>query len=483
MKGNIKKYWFISLDLKEREEENMVNNVMVTEGNNAIAVDTGLIRELEKYKGSVKIHPVNGKFDKHGNPYKGIIFHFDDMNGKKDRQAYQAVTEQELWEKRRKFLTNLYYQKQAKKEAAKQVEVVTPISPVVPVYQPTYIQQVPVVTCDKTIAQAIDEFMVDYEPTVSGATIQAETSNNNKIKKYLGDKLVTDITFNDYQSMVNQSSIGEKGDYAAKKTIMNLKTSFNRIMRYCMKQKWISLEDFTLITTDVKIPSYTKVYDNSEKILEYDEIGEVLRALEDSPKYYITSRILLLTGMRQEEFYALEKTDVNRKLKYIDVNKAMTKVKHHKKGQPLFVLGPTKNPQSTRKVPAIEEVFYWFDELEKWMVKSGNRKKAKERGNGNFVITDRNGNLVDEHSFITNLSRYLDDRPDIDYTLGMMRHCYTTHLDDLDANRYDVDVAQGHKLVNVSDKFYRQIRKSYMRRLYPHIEEMAKIINKAYKEK
>ena len=440
-----------------------------------MAVDMGLVAELEKYKNDVKIHPVNKRFDKHGNPYMGIIVHFDDMNGKRDRKAFQAVTVEELWEKRRKFLTDLYYQKQARKEAAKQVAVMAPV-----VYKPVTRVDSP---CDKTIAQAIEEFMVGYEPTVSGATVEAEKSNNNKIKKYLGSKLVKDITFNDYQNMVNEASKGEDGVYAAKKTIMNLKTSFNRIMRYCMKQTWITLEEFTRITTDVKIPSYTRVYDNSEKILEYEEIGEVLRALKDSPKYYITSRILLLTGMRQEEFYALEKTDLNRKLKYIDVNKAMTKVKNHKKGQPLFVLGPTKNPQSTRKVPAIEEVFNLFDDLETWMVRSGNRKKAKVRGNGNFVITDRNGNLVDEHSFITNLNRYLKDRPDIDYTLGMMRHCFPTHLDDLDANRYDVDVAQGHKLEGVSDTFYRAIRKSYMRRLYPYLEEMAKKIDEAYKEK
>lgn len=456
------------------------NGMMVTEGNNAIAVDTGLIKELNQYLNNVSIYHTK-QVDKSGKPIKGIAFYYEDMEGKKSRKVFTGKRDEELWSKRKNFLTDLYYQKKVRKETLKQVEVVTPVNPVCQPISP--LQQPPAVACDKTIAQAIDEFMADYESTVAGATIEAETSNNNKIKKYLGDKLVTDITFNDYQSMVNQSSKRENGDYAAKKTIMNLKTSFNRIMRYCMKQKWISLEDFTLITTDVKIPSYTRVYDNNEKVLEYEEIGEVLRALEDSPKYYITSRILLLTGMRQEEFYALEKSDLYKEHKYIDVNKAIKKNKKRKKGERLFVLGPTKNTQSTRKVPAIEEVFYWFDELEKWMIKSGNRKKAKERGNGNFVITDRNGNLVDEHSFITNLNRYLDDRPDIDYTLGMMRHCYTTHLDDLDANRYDVDVAQGHKLVGVSDKFYRQIRKSYMRRLYPYIEDMAKEIESAYKNK
>lgn len=463
----------------------MVNNgMMVTEGNNAIAIDTGLIKELEKYKADVKIHPVKDRFDKHGNPYMGIIFHFDDMNGKKDRKAFQAVTVTELWKKREKYITDLYYEKQEKKEAAKQVEVVTPLSPIAPVYQPTYpIQQVPVVACDKTIAQAIDEFMISYEDGVSGATLEAEKSNNNKIKKYLGEKLVTEITFNDYQTLVNEAAMGDGVKYAAQRTIRNLKTTFNRILRYCMKQKWISLEDFTLITTDVKIPAYVREYDNSEKFLEYEEIGAVLRVLKDSPKYYITARILILTGMRQEEFYALEKTDLFKEDRYINVNKAMRKSKKRKKGERLFVLGPTKNTQSTRKVPAIEEVFYLFDELEKWMVKSGNRKKAKERGNGNFVITDRNGNLVDEHSFITNLSRYLNKKSEIEFTLGMMRHCYTTHLDDLDANRYDVDVAQGHKLVGVSDKFYRQIRKSYMRRLYPYIEDMAKEIESAYKNK
>lgn len=461
-----------------------MNNEFVTEGNNAMAVDMGLVAELEKYKADVKIHPVNNRFDKHGNPYMGIIFHFDDMNGKRDRQAFQAVTVEELWKKRTKFLTELYYQKQARKEAVKQVAVV---APVVSVYQPTYpIQQVPNVVCKTTISQAVDSFMVYYKPTVSYQTYLGEVTNANFVKANMGDMKVSDITFNDFQSLVNARTKRNDGKQATEKTVRNLIIFFNRLMKYCRRQKWLTLDDLELITSDIKIPTYITDTNHEEevkesKFLEYEETGEILRVLKKNPRYYLVARILFLTGMRPQEFFGLEKTDLFPEENYISIRQALVVNEKIDKNDRAFRIGTTKNKYSRRRIPANKEVFVYLDELEKLLVKNGSRAKAIKKGNGNMVIVDKNGNIVDEHSFGVNMGKHLknNNHQGKKLTLNIPRHCYQDYLDDVGANGIDVDKSVGHVVDTTSEKFYKT-KKYYVNRLLPYIEEMSKKIEDAY---
>ncbi|MCC2818860.1 tyrosine-type recombinase/integrase [Lachnoclostridium pacaense] len=468
----------------------MKNMTMVAEAGNVMAVDTGLVEVLNQYRNNVSVYPT-GRTDKKGVQKRGMAFYYEDLEGRRDRKVVTGAADEELWNKRTAFLTDLYYQKKARKEVVAQVAATVQAGQVV--YQPVYQQPMYMpVQCDKTVSEAVDSFMEYYKPTVSYQTYLGEISNANNIKRYLGHMRVANVDFSDFQSLVNTVSKGKNGKPAAVKTVRNIIISFRRIMRYCRKQRWISSDELDLIISDVKIPTFVTDTDHAElvkksKFLNYEQAGEVLRILESNRRYYLVARILFLTGMRPQEFFALEREDLVPEEDYIVVNKALVIQERTKAGIRNYGMGTTKNRFSRRKVPAIPVVFKYFKELEKTLVMEGGRAKSLEKGNENLVMVDKNGNMVDIHSFGVNLDRFVrglyreTKKSDRKFTLNMPRHCFQDYLAVLGAYDKDVEKAVGHVLPEVSERFYK-INIQYIEDLLPFIQKMEDNIEKAYRE-
>ena len=82
-------------------------------------------------------------------------------------------------------------------------------------------------------------------------------------------------------------------------------------------------------------------------------------------------RILLLTGLRPQEFFALKKDDLYPQEGYIHIWQAQINVEKNLESGRTVEIGFTKNKQSMRKVPAVPAVFEYLKELEKiqnWMI-------------------------------------------------------------------------------------------------------------------
>jgi len=453
--------------------------------NNELTNDDGFLEELSRYQNEVSIYPTNRR-NKYGISVPsgyGIAFYYEDLSGKKMRKVFTGKDKDSLPQKRVEFLKDLYQ----KKMKAQQTE---PMSCMAPAVSPVYTVPVPIVqpvSCTITVEKAVDDFMKFYKPTVSYQTYLGEMTNANHIKRILGTKLVAEITFNDFQHLVNVISAGRNGKPAAPKTVLNIMISFKRIMRYCRKQKWLSRDDLELITTDIRIPTF--VTDNNHeaevkesKFLDYAGAGEILHVLETNQRYYLTARILFLTGLRPQEFFGLKKSDLHPEGQYIEIKNAMVVQEQRKTGDRKFEIGTTKNKYSIRKVPATREVFQFFDKLEKLMKSTGCRQKSYEHGNENMVIVDKNGNLMDVHSFGENLNRYIQRKaPGKKFTLNMPRHCYQDYLDMLGAKDSDVEKAVGHTLGKVSERYYK-VNDAYLTRLIPYLDEMGKNIESAYQK-
>lgn len=451
----------------------------MTNGSNAVAIDKGLMEALNQYKDNISIYPTkaNGGY--------GIAFYYEDIYGKKDRKVFCSKNKEILMNKRTEFLTNLYYEKQAMSENTKQIEtkIVTSMPHV------SYKQENHV--CPVTIEQAVDKFLEYYKPTVSHQTYLGEVTCSNHIKRLLGTRHVSEITFEDFQTLVNnlsKRSVNGKTVIAAEKSIRNIIISFKRIMRYCSRNKWISVEDLMLIISDIKIPTFITDSDHDElvkasKFLDYKQTGEVLRLLGNNRRYYLVIRILYLTGLRPQEFFALEKTDLYPEQDYIDIRQALVVQEKATDNDRYYDIGTTKNKGSRRKVPAIPEVFKYFDELEKLMIESGLRKKSMKKGNGNMVIVDKNGDIVNVHYFGVNLVKCIkENSPNkivkTKLTLNMPRHCYQDYLDELGAKDTDVEKAVGHVIDKTNERFYKT-QPIYINRLRPYLETMALEIEKA----
>lgn len=452
-----------------------MSNNFVTEGNNAMAVDMGLVAVLEKYKDKVSIYNPSKTY-KDGAVKYSMAFHFDKIDGTRGRTTCDGRTEEELWKKREVYLTKLYYQQQVKKESAKQVAVMAPV--LQQSQQPKIVQ--------KTVSEVIDNFMIRQKCLVTGASFEANVSESKHIKRHLGDKVFSTLTFEDVQNMIIKVAEGKDGEVAAQKTVENVRSFFTQVAKDARKQKLISYEDLDLITTGIKIPKDTKKYNPNDKFREYEELGKALHLLEKNKRYYLVIRILLLTGIREQELFALRFSDLHRTERYITVREALKK--QAKGAERKFVIGVTKNEQSVRQVPAIPKVFEYFDDLELFMRKSGNRSAAVKKGNADVVIVDRNGNTINEHTYIENYAKYFNRRvkevnaPIKMYQIGNSRHCYKTHLEKLHAIYRNIEISMGHDLTGVGDINYRADNEAYMEELYTYIEEMEEEIEKAYKK-
>ena len=190
-------------------------------------------------------------------------------------------------------------------------------------------------------------------------------------------------------------------------------------------------------------------------------------------------KILLLTGMRGQEIFALEKSDLLPDEGMLHIHQALEEVekKHNKDRR--FRLGDTKNEESERYAPAIQEVFACFKELEEIQVENGWRDNAYKKGNGSLVIIDRNGEIVDKRAFNRNLGLYLVRRGfNKKLTLHMPRHCYTTYLKLFGADLENVEFSLGHTIDGVRGEYLADLTPDYVKLLLPKITEMAEQVRK-----
>ena len=439
-----------------------------------------LQNELDRYKDNVSIY-LTGRTTQYGNVY-GIAFYYDDLKGKKSRKVITGKKE-DLPKKREAFLSDLFMQKQ---EASKtDLPAVSMAATPPPLQAPS---------CNVTLNKAIGDFLKQYEPTVSYQTFKGEKTNTNNISRILGNTLVKDITFEDFQSLVNTIARGKDGKQASPKTVRNHIISFKRIMKYCRKKKWISADDLELIIDDIKIPTFITDCGHEESVKEQkaltcEEAAKVLFDLKSNRRYYLVAYILFLTGLRPQEFFALEKNDLvkevdhNTKQEYyfINIRQALViqdKNKATGNGR-IFKIGTTKNKGTRRKVPATKRVFQYFDELEKLLISNGYRKKSLDLDNETMVMVDRNGNLMDEHAFGVNMVRYLQRNGDSKrFTLGMPRHFYQDQLDILGAGETDIEKAVGHVINSVAERNYK-VNQEYIKRLLPYVEQLGDLLENA----
>ena len=436
----------------------------------------GLIEELNRYKDEVSIYPTTRK-NKDGIAEPsgfGIAFYYDGLDGKKHRKVFSGKNKNELVPKRTAFLTNLFHEKQEKIKRAEQVNMLKDILPASLLKEE--------VVCDKTVNEAIDAYLPTHKARVKYKTHVGEITNSQHVRKWLGNKMVSDLDFNDHQNLLNNVAKGRNGKRASKKTVRNIKGFFGRLMKFCKKQKWLSAEEVDFILDGVEMPTTARKNRNA-KYLPIADMGEVLHILQDNRRYYLISKILLLTGMRGQEIFALEKADLKPEMGMIHVRQALEEQEKKKDTDRKYMVGETKNEESERYAPAIPEVFDYFKELEELQVKRGWRERSWDLGNQNMAIVDSLGQVVDKTCFNRNLGLYLE-RHGIEkkLTLHMPRHCFATYLKLRNADIENVEFAMGHSFNGVRYDYLADIVPEYIIMLFPKIKEMARDIKQAEKD-
>lgn len=422
-----------------------------------------LMEELNRYPpGSIYQMTRSDKY--------AISFYYEDLDGKKKRKTCTGESKEMLPALRTAFLTNLFYEKIALKKKMETIELLMDVLPKSLLKEES--------KCERTVNEVVDGYLVSYKQRVKFITYDNEQYAAKHVKTWLGNKMVCDLKGIDYQNLLNAVAKGKNGKRASKKTVNNVKGCYARMIRFCKSNGWITSEKMDDLLEHVSMP-VTARKEKNIKYLPMSKMGIILNALKDNRRYYLIVKILLLTGMRGQEVFALEKSDLLPNKEILHIHQALEEVEKKNKNDRKYALGNTKNEESERYAPAIQEVFDCFYELEEIQMKMGWRKKADENGNGNLAIIDSNGQIVNKTAFNRNLGLYLERRGiEKKLTLHMPRHCYTTYLKLLGADVENVEFSLGHSINGVRGEYLADLTPDYVKLLLPKIKEMAEQIRK-----
>ena len=442
--------------------------------------------ELDRYKNSGSVYQ-STRARKDGTRPWCIAFYYEDLDGRKQRKVLSSENKDDLEEKRDQFLTELFLEKcRMQEEKAKEQERLRkaaeqPVIPSPSAYMAPPVKQ----SCGVTVQEAYEKFLGTYKNTVAYSTYKNECKTKNQICRYLGTKKVDELEFDDFQGMINAVSF-QDGIPAPYSSVFNIMSKFKRLLRYCWQKKWLTHDELDCIITNVKIPTAVKNSDRAEqakqaKFRDFEQLGEILHIVEENRFYYLTLRILLVTGLRPGEFLALKLGNLDREHERIHIENAVTENEKKKAGDLSVKIGNTKNRGSRRFVPLPRDLFRYFDELEELMVQSGRRKASYRYGNGDLVIVSEVGTLLAVGSFGQNMRYYMRKRTrQASITPGMPRHCYQELLDRVGARDSDIERSVGHVLPGIGNKSYKT-NEAYLTRLLPYISEMDRRIEEEYR--
>lgn len=422
-----------------------------------------LMEELNRY-------PVGSMYQMTRSDKYAISFYYEDLDGKKKRKTCTGESKEELAALRTTFITNLFYEKIALKKKMENIELLKDVLP------KSLLKEE--VKCERTVNEVVGRYMVSYKQRVKFKTYENEWYAAKHVKTWLGDKMVCDLKGIDYQYLLNEVAKGKNDKRASKKTVNNVKGCYSRVIKYCKSNGWITLNEMHELLDDVSMP-VTARKDKNAKYLPMEDMGAILHGLKDNRRYYLVAKILLLTGMRGQEIFALEKSDLLPDKEMIHIHRALVEVEKKNKNDRKYAIGDTKNEESERYAPAIQEVFDCFYELEEMQIEKGWRDLAYKNGNGTLAIIDSKGQIVDKTAFNRNMGLYLKKRGfEKKLTLHMPRHCYTTYLKLLDADVENVEFSLGHSINGVRGEYLADLTPDYVKLLLPKIEEMAEQVKK-----
>lgn len=149
------------------------------------------------------------------------------------------------------------------------------------------------------------------------------------------------------------------------------------------------------------------------------------------------------TGMRPQEIFALQKTDISWNEAVININRAKDK-----EGK----ISLTKTQNGKRTVPLVDktakQLRLYLDDVEK--------RGSWEQKNSLFVFANRDGNTIDRHNFNRRKFRQTREKAKLDdqIVFRLLRHFYAATIIAAKLPTQKVTYLMGHESIKTTEKHY-----------------------------
>lgn len=359
---------------------------------------------------SGSVYPV-----KTGNQTIGFAFYYKVGNGDKKRKVVTGKSEDELTEKAVKFLNEIDAECENKLRIVEEEhkELLRP----------------------KTFSEVSMEWFMKYSQLeeagrVSYASVSSRGYSLNTINEVIGDKPIAEIDNVDAENLMKKCSIKEDGTYFSRSKLDKIQQAFLMVMRYGKDKGYCER-----VPDKMELDDNLTEVDKDTRFLDDNQLKTVFGIIDGNIRYKVFLNLLMATGMRQEEAFALNVDD----FKVLpDGNVEIRIEKTVVEGRDGYeIVNSTKTKQSRRKIYIPHNIYEMVMDYYNDVVKNETKKQKilrDENGLEGYIFLNKDMRPMNKRTFQRNLKEFLKrnggEEFNFNATMHMLRHTYVSNMAD-----------------------------------------------------
>lgn len=284
----------------------------------------------------------------------------------------------------------------------------------------------------KTFKEAGMEWFDSYKNRMekagkSYASIESRQYSLVAINKVAASVAVSDIDSSVAAGIIEACSIKPDGGYYSRSHVDKIQQVFQMVMRYAVDRGYCQK-----VPDKAELGENLTTVDKDSRFMDEEMIGRLIKAVKGNRRYTTIIYLLLATGLRQEEAFALNIKDFNVK------NDGTVEVKIYKtvvetEGHVYKVVQKTKTRRSRRTVCIPMEVYEMVSEYYNDTVRNETKgqKEARERnGMDGYIFVNKDMKPLNKRTFQRNIKKYIERKcggeMDQNMTMHMLRHTFAS---------------------------------------------------------
>ena len=284
-----------------------------------------------------------------------------------------------------------------------------------------------------TFADVSNEWFINVyaekrkQDEISYSSLESRMHSLQAINNVIGSKLIAEIDDNVAKELIRRCSVKSTGQFYSESHVDKLQQAFRMVMDYAVEKGYC-----------LRVPKKVKLSDNLTKVdkdnrfLEEEELADLLMIVEKNRRYKTVVHLMLTSGLRQEEVFALNIKDFRvKKDKTVEININKTVVKYEKNYYKIVY--KTKNAGGVRKVYIPYNIYQMVEEYYNYVIDKETEFQSYLRslyGYDGYIFLNKDIRPINKNTFETNFKNYLKrngkDNLNFDMTLHMLRHCFVS---------------------------------------------------------
>ena len=399
---------------------------------------------------------------KNGKQTRGLAFFYIVNGGKKTRKVFTSSSDEDNLKKATVFLDKLDKEYEENKKAMSRISITDNSK------QTEFVYEEKTVVTNLTFKEVGDMWFEEYSGRlnkkrrgISYSTWECMDLAYRTLCSKIGDMYLKDINQDFTDDFIEESSFKQDGTYYSFSYVDKLQQALHSILRYADER---GLYKYELETVEL---DYLEKADSDSRFLDREQLAEVKVLLKDNDRYRILVDLIMSSGLRQEEAFALTLDDfviVNKEDVEVHINKSVRELEKN-----VYVIVPYGKTHRSRRVVTIpysvyNDVVKYFDSIVKKETPYEKELRQLNKAVG-LIFADKEKKVPNKRTFERSFANYIKRRLkkynmtlDYEVTLHMLRHSYASLM----AETLPVEVVArllGDTIKTTEDNYYTMSKK------------------------